>query len=165
MGTGQLLTYRPQHRSYHLFKYAATWRRHQMKTFPRYWPFVRGIHQSFVVPLTKTSDGSFDVLLCLHMNKRLSKQSRRRWFGTPSHPLWRHCNDVQEQAEYILFTGILGLSCMPVKQQGPVPRRVYEFMIQILKENNVALALWIIILLSHNFAHVWWHSWHITVTW
>ena len=30
----------------------------------------------------------FDLLL----NKRLSKQSRRRWFETSSHTLWRHCN-------------------------------------------------------------------------
>ena len=26
------------------------------------------------------------------LNKRLRKQSRRRWFETPSHSLWRHCN-------------------------------------------------------------------------
>ena len=36
--------------------------------------------------------GSFDVLNILRLNKRLSKQSRRRWFQTPSHSLWRHCN-------------------------------------------------------------------------
>ena len=35
---------------------------------------------------------SFDVLFDLHLNKRLSKQSRRRWFATPSLTLWRHCN-------------------------------------------------------------------------
>ena len=35
---------------------------------------------------------SFDVFFDLHLNKRLSKQSRRRWFETPSHTLWRHCN-------------------------------------------------------------------------
>ena len=35
----------------------------------------------------------FDVLFGLHLNKRLSKQSRRRWFETPSDSLWRHCND------------------------------------------------------------------------
>ena len=29
--------------------------------------------------------------LCL--NKRLSKQSRRRWLETPSRSLWRHCNE------------------------------------------------------------------------
>ena len=37
---------------------------------------------------------SFDVFFDLRLNKRLSKQSRRRWFETPSHSLWRHCNVV-----------------------------------------------------------------------
>ena len=31
--------------------------------------------------------------MCL--NKRLIKQSRRRWFEIPSRSLWRHCNDNQ----------------------------------------------------------------------
>ena len=35
----------------------------------------------------------FDVFFDLHLNKRLSKQSWGWWFETPSHPLWRHCND------------------------------------------------------------------------
>ena len=29
----------------------------------------------------------------LQLNKRLSKQSRRRWLETPSRWLWRHCNE------------------------------------------------------------------------
>ena len=29
----------------------------------------------------------------MRLNKRLSKQSRRWWFETPSNSLWRHCND------------------------------------------------------------------------
>ena len=37
---------------------------------------------------------SLDVFVFyLRPNKRLSKQSRRRWFETPSRSLWRHCND------------------------------------------------------------------------
>ena len=36
---------------------------------------------------------SFDVFFDLRLNKRLSKQSRRRWFETPSRSLWRNCND------------------------------------------------------------------------
>ena len=35
---------------------------------------------------------SFDVFFHLRLNKRLGKQSRRRWFETPSCSLWRHCN-------------------------------------------------------------------------
>ena len=41
----------------------------EWKHLPRYWPFVRG-----------------------RLNKRLSKQSRRRWFQTPSRSMCRHCN-------------------------------------------------------------------------
>ena len=40
-------------------------------------------------PVTQSSA----VFLDLRLNKRLSKQSRRRWFETSSHSLWRHCND------------------------------------------------------------------------
>ena len=36
---------------------------------------------------------SFDVFFDLRLNKRLSKQSRRRWFETQSRSLWRHCNE------------------------------------------------------------------------
>ena len=35
---------------------------------------------------------SFDVFFDLRLNKRLNKQSRRRWFETPWRSLWRHCN-------------------------------------------------------------------------
>ena len=38
---------------------------------------------------------SFDVFSDLCLNKRLSKQSRRRWFQT--HWLWRHCNDLTKR--------------------------------------------------------------------
>ena len=33
-----------------------SWWCHQMETLPRYWPFVRGIHQSRWIPRTKASD-------------------------------------------------------------------------------------------------------------
>ena len=64
------------------------------KHFPRYWPFGRGIHRS---PVNSHHKGqavtrSFDIFYDLRLNKRLSKQSRRRWFEKPSRSLWRHCN-------------------------------------------------------------------------
>ena len=43
------------------------------------------------IPLTKTSDAEL-FFFDLRLNKRLSKQSRRRWFETPSHSLWLYCN-------------------------------------------------------------------------
>ena len=38
---------------------------------------------------------SFAVFFDLRLNKRLSKQSRRRWFQMPSLSLWRHCNVIE----------------------------------------------------------------------
>ena len=35
---------------------------------------------------------SVAVFFDLRMSTQLSKQSRRRWFETPSRSLWRHCN-------------------------------------------------------------------------
>ena len=40
----------------------------------------------------------FDVLFDLRLNKWLSKQSRRRWFETPSRSLWRPCDVTQVAA-------------------------------------------------------------------
>ena len=47
------------------------------------------------IPLTKAVTRSFGVFFDLRLNKRLSKQSRRRWFETPSRSLWRHCDGRQ----------------------------------------------------------------------
>ena len=44
---------------------------------------------------------SFDVYFNLRPNKRLSKQSRRRWFESPSCSLWRHCNDYLRSGRHL----------------------------------------------------------------
>ena len=63
------------------------------KHFPRYRPFVWGIHRSLVnSPHKGPVMRSFDVFFDLRLNKRLSKQSQGWWFETPSCPLWRHRN-------------------------------------------------------------------------
>ena len=63
------------------------------KHFPRYWPFVRGIHRW---PVNSPHKGpvtrSFDVFFDMWLNKHLSKQSWGWWFETLSRPLWRHSN-------------------------------------------------------------------------
>ena len=46
------------------------------------------------IPYTKASDVELWCFLCLHLNKRLSKQSWGWWFEMPSRPLWRHCNEI-----------------------------------------------------------------------
>ena len=43
-------------------------------------------------PSQRPETRSFDVFFDERLNKRWSKQSWRRWFGTPSRSLWRHCN-------------------------------------------------------------------------
>ena len=63
------------------------------KHFPRYWPFVRGIHRSPVnSPHNGQQRGVFGVFFKLRLNQLFSKQWRRRWFETPSRSLRRHCN-------------------------------------------------------------------------
>ena len=56
----------------------------KLEHFPRYWPFVQGIHRwlAFV--------RSFDAFFHMRLNIRLIKQSWGWWFETLSHPLWRH---------------------------------------------------------------------------
>ena len=66
------------------------------KHFPRYWPFVRGIHRSPVnSPHKGQWRGALMFSLICALNKRLSKQSWGWWFETPSRSLWRHCNVIQ----------------------------------------------------------------------
>ena len=62
------------------------------KHFPRYWPFVRGIHQPAEFPTQRPVTRSFDVFFDLRLNKPLSKQSWVWWFETLPAPLWRHSN-------------------------------------------------------------------------
>ena len=74
------------------------WWRHQIETFSaNYWPFVRGIHQSSVNSPHKGKCHGALVFSLICLNKRLGKQSRRRWFETPSRSLWRHGNEWQAQ--------------------------------------------------------------------
>ena len=65
------------------------------KHFPRYWPFVRGIHR---FPVNSPHKDQWREALVfffdLRQNERLSKKSWGWWFETPSRPLWRHCNVV-----------------------------------------------------------------------
>ena len=63
------------------------------KHFPRYWPFVQGIHRS---PVNSPHKGQWRGALMfslMRLIKQLSKHSRGWWFETLSSPLWRHCNE------------------------------------------------------------------------
>ena len=69
--------------------------RHQMETFSALLtlceenpPVTGGF------PSQRPATRSFDVFFDLRLNKRLSKESWRRWFETPPCSLWRHSNDT-----------------------------------------------------------------------
>ena len=80
------------HRSRHGWHFAFSWWRHQMDTFSALLVLCEGNPQS---PVDSPHKGQwrqgFDVFFDLRLNKRLSKQSRRRGFETSWHSLWRHC--------------------------------------------------------------------------
>ena len=89
---------------YHVIK----WRH-----FPLYWSFVRGIHRWVTggFPSPRPVTRSFDVFFDLRLNKRLSEQSRRRWFETPSRSLWRHCNVKLCSSFYICNWCVVRITC------------------------------------------------------
>ena len=62
------------------------------KHFLRYGPCAGNSPVTGEFPSQRPVTRTFDVFFDLRLNKRLSKQSRRRWFETPSRSLWRHCN-------------------------------------------------------------------------
>ena len=70
-----------------------TWWRHQMETFSALLALCAGNSPvSGEFPWQRPVTRNFDDFFNLRLNKRLSKQSRRWWFETPSCSLWRHCN-------------------------------------------------------------------------
>ena len=69
------------------------WWRHQMETFSALLALCVGnspVTGEF--PTQRPVLRSFDIFFELSLIKRLSEQSRRRWFGTPSRSLWRQRN-------------------------------------------------------------------------
>ena len=68
------------------------WWRHQMETFSALLaPCVGNSLVTREFPAQRQVTRSFEFFFDLRLNKRLSKQSIRRWFQTPSRSLWRHC--------------------------------------------------------------------------
>ena len=74
---------------------ANPWWRHQTQTFSASLSLCEGnppVTGRF--PSQRPVTGNFDVFFYLRLNKRLSKQPRRRWFETPLGSLWRYCNAI-----------------------------------------------------------------------
>ena len=90
--------------TFHVF-HVDPWWRHQLKHFPRNWPFFEGNPPvTGDIPSQRTVTRSFVVFYDLRLNKRLSKQSGRRWFGALSHSLWRHCNAIYLPRCHLFFS-------------------------------------------------------------
>ena len=72
---------------------STSWWRHKMEAFSALLALCVGNPAAtHGFPSHRPVKRSFDVLFELRLNKRLSKNSWRRWFETSSRPLWRHCN-------------------------------------------------------------------------
>ena len=67
------------------------------KQFPRYLPFVRGIHQS---PGNSPHKGQWRGALMFSLISGW-------WFETPSRPLWRHCNKLVDKIFWNLESQII----------------------------------------------------------
>ena len=102
--------------------YDHPWRRHQMETFSALLALCVGnslVTGELQRPVTRNFDG---VFFYLRLNKRLSKQSRRRWFETPSWSLWRHYNVYSPQ---VLQKYLAGGFCGYDKEGSPVLLELY----------------------------------------
>ena len=86
----------------HLHDLSVTRWRHQMKTFPRYGPFVREFTGQRWIPRTKASDAELDVFF--DPEPTVEQTMARRWFETPSCSLWRYCHDFGVYFPYCCAT-------------------------------------------------------------
>ena len=78
-------------------KRPTSWWRHPMESFPALLALCEGKPPGTGgFPSQRPVTQNFDIFFDLHLNKRLSKPSTRRWFETPSRSLWRHCNDFAD---------------------------------------------------------------------
>ena len=88
-----------------------------------HWSFVRECTGHRWIPPTKASHAVLWFFLWSGLNKRFNKQSRRRWFETPSRSLWRHRNDI-----WIVPIGEINPRCFskPHPQDDDKPRRMVK---------------------------------------
>ena len=85
-------------------------------------------------PSQKPVTRSFDIFFDLRLNKRLIKQSRRRWLETPSSSLWRHWNGAR--------------SCFNINMLSCQKRNRHH------KDKTVSLT---------NVLSIWWGSIHLVL--
>ena len=90
------------HVSFCVSKLEFRWR-HQMETFSKLLALCEGNHWSLVDSPHKGQWQNFGIFFDLHLNKRLSKHSKCRWFEMPSCSLWRHGKEISQMWSYSLI--------------------------------------------------------------
>ena len=112
------------------------------KHFPRYWPFVQGIHRS-PVNLPHTGQWrvtwSFALFFDLCLNKRLSKQSWGWWFETPLCLLRRHCNAFYDSKRHLLLCAVMHIMGAMAPQISGVSIVYSTVFKALMKESIIAL--------------------------
>ena len=68
-------------------------------------------------PAQRPVTRSFDVFFNLRPNRGLRKHSWGWWFKTPSHSLWRHCNDILPKLPPL---------CVVMRKQGLATLNIYK---------------------------------------
>ena len=79
------------------------WSHHEMETFSALLVICAG--NSLVTsefPTNRPVTWSFHIFFDLLLNKWLSKQWWGWWFEMPSHPLWRYCEEYNENSRHQL---------------------------------------------------------------
>ena len=100
------------------------WWRNQLETFSALLALCAGnLPVTGEFPSQRPVTLSFDVFFDLRLNKRLSKQSRPRWFEAPSRSLWRHCNedDCCNHGWEIIFESHFGGMCTLTRTHWRLP--------------------------------------------
>ena len=93
-------------------KLRRSWWRHQMEIIFRVTgPLWGKFFGHWWIPHKRPVTRSFDVLFDLRRTKRLSKQSGRLWFETPSRSLWRHCNTQITCRWIVCSIACLAIAC------------------------------------------------------
>ena len=87
------------------------------KHFPRYWPFVRGIHR---LPVNSPHKGQWHGALMFSLMyawiNRWVNNKRGWWFETPSRSLWRHCNELSTGDRFKVSQNVLSYNLAKQKR-------------------------------------------------
>ena len=105
-----------------------SWWHHQMETFSMLQALCEGnplVTGGF--PSQGPGTQSFDVFFDLHLNKRLSIQSRRWWFEMPLHSLWHHCNVMQNNTGHHIIKMLIYTNLSVIDSLSPVSRSTHIF--------------------------------------